>query len=179
MNSTEVLDAIARKHSGCALVREVVVEDSERRGAQRALYKTQHPGFAEKYWPEAEDYTEDHGRILDTHKPFRRIDALMLDGGGTRTAIEVKISRADFLRETEEKRRPWRKITNRFVYATPAGLLKPVEVPDGCGLWEVDERGVRIVKRAKSNPTPDPIPHQVLVALAYRLNRIPLGEQQQ
>ena len=103
----------------------------------------------------------------------RRIDGLMLDGGGTRTAIEVKISRSDFLRETEEKRRPWRKITNRFIYATPAGLLKPAEIPDGCGLWEVDGNTVRIVKRAKSNPKPEPIPHQVLVALAYRLNRKP------
>lgn len=179
MNATAVLDAIARKHSSCAFVREVVVEDSERQEAWRAFYKTQHPGFANKHWPGTPDYTEDHERILDTHKPFRRIDALMLDGGGTRTAIEVKISRADFLRDTEAKRRPWRKITNRFVYATPAGLLKPEEIPDGCGLWEVEGNTVRIVKRAKSNPTPDPIPHQVLVALAYRLNRIPLGEQQQ
>ena len=55
---------------------------------------------------------------------YRRIDGLMFDGGATRTAIEVKISRADFLRESEEKRRPWRKITHRFVYATPVGLLK-------------------------------------------------------
>ena len=161
MNATAVLDAVARKHSGCALVREVVVGDDE---ADR---------FA------AADAWSDGGRVgpMPGFEPtFRRIDALMFEGGGTRTAIEVKISRADFLRETDAKRRPWRKITNRFVYATPAGLLKPEEIPDGCGLWEVDGNAVRIVKRAKSNPTPDPIPHQVLVALAYRLNRKPSEE---
>lgn len=173
MNATQILDAIARKHSKCALVREVVVEDQERRAAQQAFYKRQHPGFGAKYYPDAEDYTEEkHGRILDTHKPFRRIDGLMLDGGGTRTAIEVKISRADFLRETDEKRRPWQKITNRFVYAAPTGLLRPDEIPDGCGLWEIGEHGaVTIARKARANKTPDPIPHQVLVALAYRLTR--------
>lgn len=177
MNATAVLDAIAHKYSSCAMVREVVVEDSERRAAQRAFYKAQNPRFVEKYWPGTEDFTEDHGRILDTHKPFRRIDALMFDGGGTRTAIEVKISRADYLRETDAKRRPWRKITHRFIYATPAGLLKPEEIPDGCGLWEVTDRGVRIVKRAKSNKKPDPIPHQVIVAFAYRIQRAAAAER--
>jgi hypothetical protein len=167
----QILDAIAWKHSKCALLREVVVEDAERRAAQQALYKHQHPGFGAKYYPDAEDYIEDkHGRILDTHRPFRRIDGLMLDGGGTRTAIEVKVSRSDFLRETEAKRRPWQKIVNRFVYATPPGLLRPEEIPTECGLWEVDDSGaVTIVRRAKANKNPDPIPHQVLVALAYRL----------
>lgn len=109
-------------------------------------------------------------------KPYpptaRRIDGLLFDGGQSRTAIEVKISRSDYLRETDAKRRVWRAITNRFVYATPAGLLRTDEIPDGCGLWEVDDTGrVTIVKRAKSNRNPGPIPHQVLVALAYRLKR--------
>ncbi|WP_214514949.1 hypothetical protein [Rhodococcus sp. WY5] len=90
----------------------------------------------------------------------------------------MKISRADFLRESEEKRRPWRKITHRFVYATPVGLLRPEEIPDGCGLWEIDGNAVRIIKRARSNPEPEPIPHQVLVAFAYRLNRKPSERKQ-
>ncbi len=161
MNATAVLDAIARKHSGCALVREVVVLDREME-------------FDLDAWSERH---QARGYVSDPSDPYpatvwtRRIDGLMFDGNSTRTAIEVKISRADFLRETEEKRRPWRKITNRFVYATPAGLLRPEEIPDGCGLWEADGNAVRIVKRARSNPKPEPIPHQVLVALAYRLNR--------
>ncbi|MFI8660752.1 MmcB family DNA repair protein [Rhodococcus qingshengii] len=163
MNATAVLDAIARKHSSCALLREITVTDHDVVDPMRDAWKQWKPGN-----PMPPDY--------DGTPVYRRIDGLMLDGGATRTAIEVKISRADFLRETEEKRRPWRKITNRFVYATPAGLLKPEEIPDGCGLWEVDGNAVRIVKRAKSNPKPEPIPHQVLVALAYRLNRKPSEE---
>jgi hypothetical protein len=161
MNATEVLDAIARKHSGCALLREVTVTDRDIVDPAREAWKQWRPGDP---MPE-----------YDSAPVYRRIDGLMLDGSSTRTAIEVKISRTDFLRETEEKRRPWRKITNRFIYATPAGLLKPEEIPDGCGLWEVDGNTVRIVKRAKSNPTPEPIPHQVLVALAYRLQRSTSG----
>jgi hypothetical protein len=161
MNATAVLDAIARKHSDCALVREVTVLDRDTES-------------------DCDAWSERHkarGYVVDPNDPYpmpvwtRRIDGLMFDGSSTRTAIEVKISRADFLRETEEKRRPWRKITNRFIYATPAGLLTPDEIPDGCGLWEIDDSAVRIVKRAKSNPKPDPVPHQVLVALAYRLSR--------
>lgn len=155
--ATDVLDAVARKHSRCALIREVTVTD-----------------------PEADRYGDtnawaENGRVgpMPAFAPtFRRIDGLLLDGGGTRTAIEVKISRSDFARESEEKRRPWRKITHRFVYATPVGLLQRYEIPDGCGLWEVDEAGrVHVSVRARINRDPEPIPHQVLVALAYRLKK--------
>lgn len=166
MTATSVLDAVARKHSGCALVREVVVLDREMESDLDAWSERHH----------ARGYVPDPSDPYPATVWTRRIDGLMFDGNSTRTAIEVKVSRADFLRETEEKRRPWRKITNRFVYATPAGLLKPEEIPDGCGLWEVDGNAVRIMKRAKSNPKPEPIPHQVLVALAYRLNRKPPEE---
>lgn len=152
-----ILDAIARKHSDCALVREVLVTDpnADRFAPADAWVAAGRPGRMPRCEPTA-----------------RRIDGLLFDGGQSRTAIEVKISRSDYQRETDAKRRIWRAITNRFVYATPAGLLRPDEIPDGCGLWEVNDTGrVAIVKRAKSNRNPDPIPHQVLVALAYRLTR--------
>ncbi|MCD2136020.1 hypothetical protein LQ424_29800 [Rhodococcus qingshengii] len=164
MNATAVLDAIARKHSGCALVREITVTDRDALNPVRDAWSAWKPGDP---MPE-----------YDGTPVYRRIDGLMFDGGATRTAIEVKISRADFLRESEEKRRPWRKITHRFVYATPVGLLRPEEIPDGCGLWEIDGNAVRIIKRARSNPEPEPIPHQVLVAFAYRLNRKPSERKQ-
>lgn len=162
MNATAILDAIAYKHSGCAMVCEVSIVDAD---ADR---------FA------GADAWSAGGRVgpMPAFEPTsRRIDALMFDGTRTRTAIEVKVSRADFLRETDAKRRPWRKITHRFVYATPAGLLKPEEIPDGCGLWEVDGSAVRIMKRSKLNPKPDPIPHQVLVAFAYRMQRAAAAER--
>lgn len=154
--ATAILDAIARKHPKCALVREVVVNDE-------AAY----PTFKEQL-----DTWVPDGDTPPPDRPvyWRRIDALMFDGGQTRTAIEVKISRGDYRRDTVAKRRAWQAITDRFVYATPVGLVSPDEVPAGCGLWEVDEHGtVTVVKRAKRNTEVQPVPHQVLVALAYRL----------
>jgi hypothetical protein len=155
LNAAEILDAVARKHSDCALIREVLVTDPEadRFAAADAWSAAGRPGRMPRFEPTA-----------------RRIDGLLFDGGQSRTALEVKISRSDYLRETDAKRRMWRAITNRFVYVTPTGLLRAEEIPDGCGLWEVDDNGrVSIVRRARVNKSPEPIPHQVLVAIAYRL----------
>jgi len=65
-----------------------------------------------------------------------------------RRAFEVKISRSDF---TKEMRRPLKRwggmlFSNRFYYATPVGLIKPSELPDECGLVEVDDTGEVHVK---------------------------------
>ena len=89
MNATAVLDAIARKHSNCALVREITVTDRDALDPVRDAWSAWEPGDP---MPE-----------YDGTPVYRRIDGLMFDGGATRTAIEVKISRADFLRESEEK----------------------------------------------------------------------------
>ncbi len=155
MTAAAILDAIEVKHGRCALIRELMVNDQELIAVR------------------------DHCRVTGDYSDYpndcvwaRRIDGLLLDGSGTRTAIEVKISRADFARETDAKRDPWRRVTNRFVYVTPAGLLHRSEVPSGCGLWEVDDAGrVHVRVRARINKSPSPVPHQVLVALAYRLIR--------
>lgn len=169
MNATQILDAIARKHSRCALLREVQVNDREARDDWHAEWE-----LAAEEAKRSGDWAAYDARFAQPIPPTaRRIDGLMLDGGGTRTAIEVKINRSDFLRETDEKRRPWQKITHRFVYATPVGLILPDEVPDGCGLWEIYPDGAVAVRRkARGNRNPEPIPHQVLVALAYRLTRL-------
>lgn len=101
----------------------------------------------------------------------RRID-LLIWRSGQRTAVEVKISRADFRRDTAEKRDVWRRHAHRFIYATPVGLLTPDEVPAGCGLWEVDEFGdVRVVVRAKVNHDALPLPEHAVQGLAYRAMR--------
>lgn len=102
--------------------------------------------------------------------PTRRIDGLLIGPRGTRTAIEVKVTKADFRRETEAKRRAWIKICHRFVYACPAGLIQPDEVPDGIGLWWVDDRGsLDIKKRCSVNKEPDHIPDHLFAALCFRL----------
>jgi hypothetical protein len=73
----------------------------------------------------------------------RSIDVLLLRNwasgrtGRERIAVEVKVSRGDFFRDTATKRAPWEALTHRFAYAVPAGLIGPDEVPAGCWLLEV------------------------------------------
>lgn len=96
----------------------------------------------------------------------RRIDALMFKSLD-RTAIEVKVTKADYLRDVHEKRYPWQRVTHRFVYAVPAGLIDTA--PYKCGLWWVHEDGrVEIVQKAAVNRNPEPLPQHVIQALAYR-----------
>lgn len=52
------------------------------------------------------------------------------------TAYEVKVSRADFKRETYKKQREARLFSDEFYYVTPPGLLSPDEIPDWAGLME-------------------------------------------
>lgn len=62
--------------------------------------------------------------------------------GYAATAYEIKVSRADYRRDTPTKQREARLFSDRFYYVTPPGLVKPDEVPDWAGLIEIhdDER---------------------------------------
>ena len=109
-------------------------------------------------------------------RPFRRIDALMFDSF-QRTAIEIKVSKADWKRDTFQKRAPWANIVHRFVYAVPKSLADEVGGMygtyglsiHGCGVWTVDERGkVEVYKKATVKHYPESLPQQVVQALAYR-----------
>lgn len=72
-------------------------------------------------------------------------------------AYEVKISRADFRRDTAVKQREARLFSDQFFYVTPAGLLKPEEVPDWAGLIEYRDGSFKTVVpapyRDKDAPT--------------------------
>lgn len=103
----------------------------------------------------------------------RRIDALLIGNKGTRTAIEIKVTRSDYKRETEEKRRAWIKHSHRFVYAVPEGLIMPDEVPDGLGLWWVDKFGrLTTKKKCKVNKNPESIPDHVFASMCYRYDNL-------
>lgn len=56
------------------------------------------------------------------------------------TAYEIKVSRADFKRDTPEKQRDARLYSDYFFYAAPAGLIKPEEIPLWAGLIEYDPK---------------------------------------
>lgn len=99
-------------------------------------------------------------------KQFRSIDALMMQTL-ERTAIEIKVSRADFNRDTHAKRSPWRRLAHRFIYAVPHDLN--VVAPHGCGLWKVHPDGsVKVAKKAIINRTPEALPQDVIQRLMYR-----------
>lgn len=145
--AAEVLAALRIHHNTAALVPEVVIQDD-------------YPNWAE--------LPQGHG------EPFtRRIDALMFDAL-ERTAIEIKVSKADAARETWQKVQPWRRVCHRFVYAVPAGLIEHPPIY-GCGLWWIHEPTaiyplgqVEVKRKATVSKTPEPLPQHVVQALAYR-----------
>lgn len=148
MDSRFILWAIRQKYPRAAMVPEITIEDYD-------LPDTD---------GEAEWFIS--AKAPEGHKFERRIDALMFESL-IRTAIEVKVTAADFKRDTYWKRRMWQRHTHRFIYAVPHDL--PVMAPHGCGLWRVHENGrIEVGKKAILNKTPDPLPQTVIQRLAYR-----------
>ena len=150
--AADVLTALRRKHTRAALVPEVTISDR---------------------WADA--FMVD-GDPID-HLPVytRRIDALMFETR-IRTAIEIKVTRADAKRENHRKVWPWRQVVHRFYYAVPAGLIDHPPV-HGCGLWWVHADGrVEVRRNAVINRTPEPLPQQVVQALAYRAAGVEMPE---
>lgn len=95
-------------------------------------------------------------------------------------AIEVKVSRADFLSDIKDpsKQAPWRQAATRHAYAVPAGLVMPEEVPEGSGLVWLSPPAyahgmptVEWVTRAPFIPGHKPrLPFRVLIAVLHRLS---------
>lgn len=79
---------------------------------------------------------------------LRRIDFLLMrisrrsQPRHERIALEVKVTRADFKRDTDEKRAAWFAVSDRFAYVAPVGMIKPDELPTGCGLMEYNPEAV-------------------------------------
>lgn len=91
-------------------------------------------------------------------------------------AVEVKVTRADFMRDTSEKRAPWMRAATRFAYAVPAGLVTADEVPPGCGLLAVKHAGsdgwgtAEWVKKAPYADGHAPqLPPRVILAVMWRI----------
>ena len=173
MTAALILAAIRDAYPKNAVVREVSVVDTM---AEAEMNRWHLDGSNSAFWRKrlAETGATVADSLPDGWSPYasvpvRRIDALMRDTAGY-TAIEIKVTRADFRRDTEEKRRAWKAHCRRFIYATPAGLLRPSEVPEGCGLWELDGGRLRVVKRATINKSPTPFPKAVFDTMLYRVS---------
>lgn len=63
-------------------------------------------------------------------------------------AYEIKVSRADFRRDTSMKQRESRLFSDQFFYVTPAGMVKPEEVPDWAGLIEYADGHLKTIIQA-------------------------------
>ena len=162
--------ALRKKYPQAAILPEVTITDEEAETIYRSFQAQNHPYWREHY--EAKGLPCDapipEGYDYKANKLTRRIDFLMLEGP-TLTAIELKLSRADYRRDTEEKRRAWKRTTNRFIYYAPAGLITPEELPEGCGLWELQPTGrIQVTKKATRNPNPDPFPENMTKYFMWR-----------
>lgn len=166
-----------------SMVREVSMVDREESMRHLAQMMLLYPGYFDKYIEtrgidrESIPEVSLHENINPT---LRRIDALMTQsknkyGEYPRTAIEVKVSRADFRRESDEKRRQWQKVTHRFVYYVPKGLITPDEVPEGCGLWYWDNGIVTTAKKCAVQKRPEDLDQDFL---AYLIRRLAIKERE-
>jgi hypothetical protein len=131
--------------------------------------------FANASWAVVYEITEPSGRRIDVllARKARRMGI----GHIELLAVEVKVSRADFLSDVRrpEKQGPWREIAHRHAYAVPDGLVTKDEVPEGCGLivlgrnkYQPRVAEVRWAKRAPYTPTSTAIPSWLFTTLAYR-----------
>lgn len=77
-------------------------------------------------------------------------DAWGLNSGGTSCIIEVKVSRADFLRDRKKyfRRRPEAGMGNLRYYMAPVGIINLVDLPEGWGLLAVHGRIIRREREA-------------------------------
>ncbi len=92
-------------------------------------------------------------KTLRKKDPPRYIDAFAINLWPSkkhrRIAYEIKVSRADFLKELKSpSKRQWAiEISNQFYFIAPQGIITLEELPDGCGLLEVvDDEIVDVVK---------------------------------
>jgi len=170
ITSKVLFDALLAKFPKAAILSEVTMEDESAGYAMRTYNVLTNPYTKKYYDKKGLDYGDVMPVGFDPNLsiPVRRIDALIFDWK-IRTAVEIKISRSDFFRDTEAKRAPWMRHTHKFVYLTPKGLVKPEEVAKGCGLWEYQEDGKIVsVKNASTNKEVQDFPPSMTKYFAWR-----------
>jgi len=115
-------------------------------------------------------------------KTTQRLDAWAqcLWGDHERITYEVKVTRSDFLSEIRkpQKRKLGMFLSNLFFFVTPAGLVKPEEVPPACGLLTVnlEKKTCNTVLKPVFRSTGPP-PTYFLAAVARRVQNLELASQ--
>jgi hypothetical protein len=173
VTSKILFNALKRKYAKtqAAVLGEVTMEDEDEAHRVRTYHVKQRYGhyYKDSYDKHGLAYDAElpDGYNPDTVKTVRRIDALIFESN-TRTAVEIKISRADFFRDTDAKRAAWMKHTDRFIYLTPKGLINKEEIPEGCGLWEYENGKITVTKRATINKNVQDFPQSMFKYFAWR-----------
>lgn len=90
------------------------------------------------------------------------------------TAYEVKASRSDFTGDARGgKYQRYLPFFRRFYFATPAGMVKKKEVPEGCGLIVRSEKGWSGVVAPSVREIDDGPFTQLLMAMLFRQKKAP------
>lgn len=116
----------------------------------------------------------------DTRHSVRRIDALVIKQSGVMWAVEIKVSVSDLRRElmTPEKSETWAQYVNAFYFLVPRELadVAASEIPARFGVLMGGAFGTEVVRRAKTNRTPLPLPVETWRRMAEALGRRQLAE---
>jgi hypothetical protein len=99
----------------------------------------------------------------------QRADVMEIKPSYTRFCVsiyEVKISRSDFQSDIRSgKWLGYLEHCHRFYFATPSGMVKKEEIPDGAGLIVRGENGWKVLKPAA--PREVEIPYMTLLSLTF------------
>ena len=104
----------------------------------------------------------------------RRADALVVGRGNeTAIAIEIKVSKQDYKHEIEdsEKRALALELSSQYYFATPQGLIEPHDIPEECGLMELDKGGMIRVTVAAPHSRPSAPDWRLVSSVARALKR--------
>lgn len=154
MKAQDIIDALREKHN-VNYGREWAFFDELRVGTGYRKYDSKKGGY-------------------ESFNPEQRIDAWAINlypsNNFERVAYEIKVSRSDYLNEIKnsDKRRQALELSNRFYFITPQGLLNKDEIPNECGLMEVDvDSNIKTIKKAPHRET-DGLVWQFLCSIARR-----------
>lgn len=147
----------------------------------RALVYRHYAGRCAVLFEISKDFPEAGAAPGQPKHRTRRIDALTVARARRQNigpldlmAIEIKVSRADFLADLRDpaKQAGWREIAHRHAYAMPEGVAEPDEIPAGSGLLVAPADGYRRlgwVRKAPYSTTPELGPWFTL-SLAWRMS---------
>jgi len=109
-----------------------------------------------------------------SYRGERRADVLVVGRGNeTAVAIEIKVTLQDFKHEIDnpDKRVLALELSSQYFFAAPKGMIRPDEIPDECGLMELDKGGMIHVTVPAPHRRPGQPTWRLLGAVARAMKR--------